>query len=154
MSVAQKASVAPALLIAICTVESTDLRNVVVENDKGTPSYGACQVKRDTAQFVGRVFKHDRLAKASDKDLRKDPHLNIKAAGLYLKYQLERYDGDWCKAVAAYNAGSFRESRKRPGKPLNYGYVAKVKKNLADDPSIEVLFSSCSRPVLLTSQPD
>lgn len=36
------------------------------------------------------------------------PRNNVKYAGLYLKYQLNRYHGDVARAVVAYNRGNAR----------------------------------------------
>ena len=59
--------------------------------------------------------------------------VGIKYAALYLRYQEDRYGDDWCKITAAYNAGSFNESKKLPGKPRNLKYVRRVQKQLDDE---------------------
>lgn len=120
---AKKASVSSALLLAICTHES-GLNNILVPHDGGSPTYGICQVKFDTAKMIGFEGKA--------KDLMK-PETNAKWAAQYLKYQHSRYDGDWCKTVAAYNAGKYNESKKIPGKPRNLAYVRNVQKKLDED---------------------
>jgi soluble lytic murein transglycosylase-like protein len=56
-----------------------------------------------------------------------NPTVNALAAGRYLKMQLDRYDGDWCKSVAAYNSGTYNPSKVLPGKPRNYKYIKGVK---------------------------
>ena len=119
---AKKAKVSGALLLAICTHES-GLTNTLVPHDGGSPTYGVCQVKYDTAKMLGFTGK--------PKDLM-TPEINIKWAAQYLKYQHERYDGDWCKTVAAYNAGTYNESKKAPGKPRNLKYVRNVQRKLAE----------------------
>lgn len=120
---AKKAGVSGALLLAICTHES-GLNNVLVPHDGGSPTYGVCQVKYDTAKMMGFTGK--------PKDLM-TPAVNVKWAAKYLKTQHARYDGDWCKTVAAYNAGRYNESKKVPGKPRNLKYVRNVQRKLAED---------------------
>lgn len=120
---AKKVYVSGALLLAICTHES-GLTNALVEHDGGSPTYGICQVKLDTAKMLGFT--------GTAKDLM-TPDINAKWAAKYLKYQHERYDGDWCKTVSAYNAGTYVESKKRPGYPRNLAYVRNVQKKLDDD---------------------
>lgn len=120
---AKKAGVSGALLLAICTHES-GLRNVLVPHDGGSPSYGICQVKYDTAKMIGFSGK--------EKDLM-DPTINAKWAAEYLKFQKERYDGDWMKSTAAYNSGTYNESRKIPGCPRNLTYLKYVQKKLDEN---------------------
>jgi soluble lytic murein transglycosylase-like protein len=120
---AKNAKVSSALLLAICTHES-GLNNVFVPHDGGSPTYGICQVKYDTAKMIG--------FKGKAKDLMK-PEINAKWAAEYLKFQKSRYDNDWCKAVAAYNAGTYNESKIVPGKPRNLKYVRHVQRNLAEN---------------------
>lgn len=123
--VAQKVGVPISLLLAICSHESGGLKtNPLNPNDKGTPSYGVCQVKSGTAQMLGYKGTEEELMV---------PKTNITVAAKYLKKQLERYDNDWCKAAAAYNAGTYFESKKRPGKPTNYGYIKLVREKLEED---------------------
>ncbi len=106
-----------ALLLAICSHES-HLQNTIVPHDGGSPSYGICQVKKSTADMMGhRGHISDLMV----------PEINAKIAAKYLKYQLSRYNNDWCKSVAAYNAGKFIQSSKYPRKPANHIYVEKVK---------------------------
>lgn len=120
---AKKAGVSAAVLLAICSVES-NLQNTNHHNDGGSTSYGICQVKKNSAVQVGFLGK--------DKDL-EDPETNAFWAAKYLKYQLDRYDGNKCKAVSAYNAGSFHESSLRPGYPKNLRYVRKIQNKLPEN---------------------
>jgi hypothetical protein len=129
--VAKTVGISSNLLIAICMAE-TNLKNVHTYNDGITTSYGVCQVKLETAQFMGRVYKKRYLVDFTEEDM-KDMNKNAKVAALYLKYQINRYDGDMCKAIAAYNAGSFKESSKYIGKPFNWSYVKKVQNNIQND---------------------
>jgi len=120
LAAAKAAKVSGALLLAICTHES-GLKNVKVPDDGGSPTYGICQVKYGTAQMMGFTGK--------PKDLM-DPETNAKYAAAYLKYQKERYESDWVKATAAYNAGTYNESSKIPGCPKNLKYIRHVRKKL------------------------
>lgn len=85
------------LLAAICTVESSLRPFIKPIEDNGSLSYGMCQVKEETARFLGFASKASILS---------NPNVNAFYAAKYLKYQLNRYEGDWIRALAAYNAGS------------------------------------------------
>lgn len=137
IAAAKKVGIAPALLIAVCHTE-TNLTNVHNLDDRGSASYGVCQMKEGTARWMAKVRGYPEMAKWTGKDLA-DPKKNAKAAAIYLKYQLDRYDGNWCAAIAAYNAGSAVESKKAPGKPRNYKYVKKVKSKIEQDREIASL---------------
>lgn len=117
---AKKAGISGALLLAICTHES-GLKNVLVPHDGGSPTYGICQIKYDTAKMIGFT--------GNAKDLM-TPEVNAKWAAQYLKYQKARYDGDWVKSVAAYNSGTYNESKKVPGCPRNLKYIRYVQQKL------------------------
>lgn len=127
---AKKVGVASSLLIAICTQE-TGLKNVDVENDKGTPSIGACQLKMGTVLDMGFHGTRKELAK---------PETNAIWAAKYLKKQLDRYNNNVCRATAAYNSGSYHENP-RTGKPRNFRYIKAVK-NLIQDPQL-AMFLEC-----------
>lgn len=120
LAAAKAAKISGSLLIAVCTHES-GLTNVLVPHDGGSPTYGVCQVKEATAKMFG--YKGD------GKGLM-NPKTNARFAALYLKYQIERYGDDWVKVVAAYNAGSYNESKKKPGCPKNLKYVRLVQKKM------------------------
>lgn len=122
IAAAQKAGVAAALLLAICTQES-NLTNAYVLHDGGSPSIGVCQLKYETAKMVG--FK----GRARDLMV---PVINATYAAKYLAYQQERYGDDWHKLAAAYNAGSYNPSTKIKGCPRNLKYVKAVKNKLDD----------------------
>lgn len=123
LAAAKKAGVSGPMLLAICMHES-GLKNVMVPHDGGSPTYGVCQVKYDTAIMLGYEGKPEGLMVVKE---------NAKWAAKYLKRQHDRYDGDWCKAVAAYNAGRYNESKIKPGYPRNLKYVNRVKKKLEED---------------------
>jgi soluble lytic murein transglycosylase-like protein len=75
-------------------------------------------VKYATAQMLGYKGNPEGLM---------DPKTNAHFAALYLKYQYDRY-GNYCHAIAAYNAGRYNESKVLPGYPRNLKYVNSVKK--------------------------
>lgn len=120
IAAAKLAKVSPQLLLAICVTES-DLKNVEVPHDGGSPTYGICQVKLGTAQMLGY--------KGTAKGLM-IPVTNAKYAAKYLKFQKDRYSYDWCKATAAYNSGTYNMSKVTPGYPMNLKYVRKVQSKL------------------------
>lgn len=127
---AKTIGISPSLLIAVCMTE-TNLKHVDTPNDGKSTSYGVCQIKLETAQFMGRVHKDSKMLSFTEEDIR-SINGNALAAAYYLKYQIKRYDGSFCKAVAAYNAGRFKESKRNIGKPFNMAYVEKVQNNLSD----------------------
>lgn len=85
------------LIASICYIESSLRPHVRNKYDGGSPSYGLCQIKEATARDMGFM--------GSVKELY-DPFVNALYAAKYLRYQLDRYDGDWVRALAAYNRGS------------------------------------------------
>ena len=107
--------VPPQLLLAICKTESHLNPSATNFNDgQGRHSHGLCQVQTRTARYMGY--------RGPVKDLY-NPYINAQYAAKYLKYQLDRYGGNWRKAVAAYNAG---RAVKREGKFVNQDYVDQV----------------------------
>lgn len=102
------------LLSSLCYVESGHVVNAISYMDGGkTDSLGICQVKLNTARYMG--------FKGTAAQLRHNPTYNVYYAGKYLSYQMLRYNGDIPKAVAAYNAGSCPH-----GVIKNHKYVSKV----------------------------
>jgi hypothetical protein len=134
LAAAKSAGVPGALLLAICTSESK-LINVMVPHDGGTPSYGICQIKRGSAigyegistgpMQPSKIIKGTLEPKGKPQGLM-IPYVNAMYAAKYLQYQLNRYNGNPCMAVAASNAGSYLPSSRTPGKPKNYTYVKGV----------------------------
>ena len=120
---AKSVSVPASLLIAICTQE-TGLKNTIAFNDGSSHSFGVCQVKKLTAQMLG--------FKGEEQDLMNEK-TNIKWAARYLKFQMDRYNQDWCQATAAYNAGTFNPSKKNAMLPRNLYYVKSVKVRVPED---------------------
>lgn len=116
------------LLFAICAHESGDFKWNYVHSDHGSPSIGMCMVKENTARFLGFKGKADELL---------DNKTNFHWAAKYLKYQLERYNGDYCKAVGAYNAGKYIVSVKHPGKPMNYRYLELIMEKLGIEDKVK-----------------
>lgn len=88
------------ILLGVCKVES-NLRDVGAVMDNGSNSYGICQVKLATAQYVDKVYKHK--SKATRERLQ-DPFVNAVYAAKLLKLNFKRY-ADWSKAIEAYNKG-------------------------------------------------
>lgn len=103
------------LLSAVCYVESAHQTSAFNRHDGGSASIGVCQVKEATARLMGFQGLRKELA---------DPYLNVYFAGLYLRYQLDRYQWDSRLSVSAYNAGTAKLDNK--GKPRNHVYVSKV----------------------------
>lgn len=109
-------SLPPGLLSAICFVESGHTVQAMRHNDGGgATSVGACQIKLATARMLG--------FKGTENEL-KNPTVNIHYSGKFLRWQLNRYRGDTLKAVAAYNAGTYRTNDQ--GLIKNRKYVHKV----------------------------
>jgi soluble lytic murein transglycosylase-like protein len=119
LTAAKTVKISGAILVAVCSHES-GLTNTITPHDGGSPSIGICQVKHDTAVMLGYQGSPDGLL---------DPKTNAKYAAIYLKFQYNRYQ-NWCKAIAAYNAGRYNESEKEPGHPKNLKYVLNVSKKL------------------------
>lgn len=93
--------------------------------DKGSPSYGVCQIKEASARQLGFKGRTSELMNSK---------INIKYAALYLKYEQDRYGkNDWVVLVSAYNAGTFKPSNKVKGCPKNFKYVRLVQKKLPED---------------------
>lgn len=120
LAAAKAAKVSGSLLLAICMHE-TKLENVLIPYDGGSPTIGICGLKHETAKMMGYTWEPVGLM---------NPEVNAKWAAEYLKYQMNRYDQNLCKAVSAYNAGKYTESTTSPGNPKNLKYVNKVKRNL------------------------
>jgi len=100
----------PGLLSSICHIETKHDISLIHYNDGSSPSYGICQIKLSTAQWLG--FTGD------EKELMK-PAVNIHYAGKYLAKNIKRYNGHTEKAVIAYNQGHV-------GASLRTSYSVKV----------------------------
>ena len=88
------------MLKAVCYVETKHDVNAVSYYDGKTHSYGICQVKLETARWLG--------FKGTEKELMK-PKINIYYAGKYLAYQMRRYKNDVHRAITAYNRGNAKK---------------------------------------------
>jgi soluble lytic murein transglycosylase-like protein len=121
MSAAKTVGVSGNLLLAICSHESGGFKYNYTHMDHGSPSFGFCQVKYDTAVSMGFKGKPDDLNK---------PYTNSLWAARYLKYQLSTYDNNTVMAVAAYNSGTYHPSNKVLGCPRNLGYIKRVQSRL------------------------
>jgi soluble lytic murein transglycosylase-like protein len=114
-TIALLVNVPAVLLSSLCYVESGHNPKAINHNDGGSPSYGKCQVKRDTA----------RLVMGRDVNLM-DEQTNMLVAAKYLRRQYERY-GNWDKAVLAYNAGRYKQCGVQA---CNQKYLTKVKRRM------------------------
>lgn len=103
------------MIESICYVESKYKATALHKDDGGEDSVGLCQLHLSTAKLMGY--------KGTQKGLL-DPKVNAFFAAKYLKHQLARYKGNQIKAIAAYNAGSYRLNAK--GEIKNKQYVYKV----------------------------
>ncbi len=115
MSATQAFDLPPGLRESICWVESRHKVTAVHFNDGGSDSLGVCQIKLPTASLLGFKGTKAELQVSTT---------NIYYAGKYLRKNLDRYDGDIRKAVAAYNAGKCRLNEN--GLIMNRKYVHKV----------------------------
>ena len=109
------------ILKGICYTESKFKIKALNKFDAGSPSYGLCQIKYGTAKAMG--FKGTRKELMS-------AQVNMKYAAKYLRYQIDRYNGDIRKAVLAYNAGSYKAKVKTKKYEIAYNesYYKKVLK--------------------------
>ena len=124
MSAAKAVGVSGILLVGIGRHESADFTQNYAAYDRGSPSFGSCQLKEETAlmfDFHGFPFELN------------DPKKNAHFAAQYLRYQQDRYGDDWVKLTSSYNSGSYFESKKVPGCPRNLRYVNLVKAKLPLD---------------------
>jgi len=97
------------VLRSLCWAESSFNPAPPLKDDGGSFSHGLCQLKLRTARHMG--FKGKSV-------LLRDPAINAQFAAKYLRYQLDRYNNDWVKAISAYNAGRYVSG--------NVNYVSKV----------------------------
>lgn len=103
------------LLPSICWVESRH-KSVINRNDGNSHSYGMCQVKLETANWMKEYYRIPGKPLIA-KDIIK-PEVNLLYAGLYLNYQYKVYKGDVICTISAYNAGTCIKGNKK--------YVKKV----------------------------
>ena len=133
----------PNLLPAICWVESNH-RNVDNMDDGGSPSYGICQIKLDTANWMKDKYKIPGK-ELEPSDLQK-PEINALYSGLYLLYLTHRYKTLKC-AISAYNAGSCIKSNQNT-------YVKKVLKKIEALESSQIDSKDASIPKIPVEEKD
>jgi soluble lytic murein transglycosylase len=97
LSLTTQYNLPPKLLDSVCYIESHYDVKAVHKDDGGENSLGVCQVKLSTAKFLG--------FKGSEAQLMR-PEVNAKYAAKYIKYQLNRYEGNIEKAIISYNRGN------------------------------------------------
>lgn len=102
------------MLSAVCMVESGHNASAYTAHDGGSPSIGACQIKYATAKTLG--------FRGTPRDLQ-FPETNAYYAAKYLRKQLDRYDNNQFRAIAAYNAGKVKLHK---GVYVNHKYVNRV----------------------------
>ena len=86
-----------ALVLSIARQES----NFDVQAKSRRGARGVMQVMPRTARKVSNRLK----LRYSKTRLQNDPDYNMRLGGTYLKWQLDRFDGSYVLAIAAYNAG-------------------------------------------------
>lgn len=136
----------PNLLPAVCWVESKHRVHVVAHKDGSSSSYGICQIKLETANWMKEYYRvpgppvgHKQLMK---------PEVNGFYAGLYLKYQTKLYNGNLNCAISAYNAGRCIKSNQNTyvKKVLNKMWeLNKAQGIVAVDPLSEVVVPPLER---------
>ena len=89
----------PKLIDSVCWVESKHDVTAIKQDDGPSDSYGVCQIKLETARWLGFEGTTKQLMR---------PEVNIHYAAKYLAHNLRRYRGDVTKAVIAYNRGNAR----------------------------------------------
>lgn len=106
LTVADKNQLNPALVYGVIVEESHF--NAKAKSPKG--ALGLMQIEPETGKFVASSLGYTSF---KDSDLF-DPQLNITIGEWYLKYLLDRSNGDETKALMAYNGG---ESASRSATP-------------------------------------
>ena len=116
-TVSLKHGIDPALVHAVIEAES----NYQPHAQSHVGARGLMQVMPATARDLG----------VSSARLLFDPQQNVEAGVKYLKFMLERFDGDLPTAIAAYNAGPGAVARHAgiPPYPETQNYVRKVLAN-------------------------
>lgn len=97
-------------------VDPRILTRLIQQESGGNESAVSSAGARGVAQFMpGTAADVARKLGVSLRDFWADPNLQVEGAALYLSEHLDRYGGDYRKALAAYNAG--------PGAVDTYGGV-------------------------------
>ncbi len=117
---AERYDLSPALLEAVVWQESRWREDAV----SPAGARGLAQLMPGTASYLG-----------VDPD---DPLANLEGGARYLREQLDRFDGDLEKALAAYNAG--------PGRVIRSGGIPRIRETQAYVASIMGRLANYSRP--------
>jgi soluble lytic murein transglycosylase-like protein len=117
---AHRFDLSPALLEAVVWQESRWRHNAVSH----AGARGLAQLMPGTARYLG-----------VDPD---DPMQNLEGGARYLREQLDRFDGDLEKALAAYNAG--------PGRVIRAGGIPRIRETQLYVAAIMGRLASHSRP--------
>lgn len=117
---AERYDLSPALLEAVVWQESRWREDAV----SPAGARGLAQLMPGTARYLG-----------VDPD---DPLANLEGGARYLREQLDRFDGDLEKALAAYNAG--------PGRVIRSGGIPRIRETQAYVASIMGRLANYSRP--------
>lgn len=99
LAASQAFNLPPGLLASVCYVETRHNVKAITINDGGSPSYGVCQIKLETARNLGY--------RGSERSLQTSQSTNTYFAAKYLRYQMDRYGGNVWRAISAYNAGRY-----------------------------------------------
>ena len=97
ISASMQFNLPPGLLSSLCFVESRHDVTAIHVDDGGTDSIGVCQIKLKTSQWLGFDGNEEDLL---------EPKTNILYAAAYIRYNMDRYDGQVERAVVAYNKGN------------------------------------------------
>ncbi|MHA7819695.1 MAG: lytic transglycosylase domain-containing protein [Erythrobacter sp.] len=119
---AQRFDLSPSLLEAVVWQESRWRANAVSH----AGARGLAQLMPGTAEYLG-----------VDPD---DPMQNLEGGARYLREQLDRFDGDLEKALAAYNAG--------PGRVIRAGGIPNIRETRQYVAAIMGRLADHSRPAL------
>ncbi|MEE4339956.1 lytic transglycosylase domain-containing protein [Erythrobacter sp.] len=117
---ARRFDLSPALLEAVVWQESRWRADAV----SNAGARGLAQLMPGTARYLG-----------VDPE---DPHANLEGGARYLREQLDRFDGDLEKALAAYNAG--------PGRVIRAGGIPNIRETKGYVAAIMGRLASHSRP--------
>ena len=102
------------LVMSVISVESGFNANAKSSKD----AKGLMQLREPTAKWCMETFDIK-----SDKTDLFDPELNIMIGCSYIRYLIDKYDGNTNTALAAYNAGEGNVSKWLKEKPDNPGYT-------------------------------
>ena len=97
-------------------------------------AFGVAQVKPDTARFVRRHFDDIDFPEMSDADLieklKNDDLFNMRVGARYFVYCLNRFEGDWRRAVVAYNQGHNGARRFTDEQVDQFKYLVELREKL------------------------